>query len=311
MLSSSSILKQNCRLENGLNNIQTLFHWKILRWSLLIRPYIPWPVLFVKDRIKTAVVADLHVGFEFELSEVGINLPSQTPKLIENLLKVIKQMKAERLIILGDLKHSISKISHQEWRDVPLLLDSLRSNVNEIQIILGNHDGGIANFSKPGVTVTSSRGMIIGEKEKVGLFHGHAWPSPNLFEADCWVMGHSHPAIQFRGFFGFRTLKPVWIKMPLQRKRMVRAFLRYRGIKSDQTPEDTLKERYGVKAKVSKLIVMPTFNDLLVGLPFNARTQEELLGPILRSGGVSLNRAEVFMVDGTFLGALPDLRKLA
>jgi len=268
-------------------------------------------MLFVKDHMKTAVVADLHLGFEFELTKAGINLPSQTPKLRDSLMKALDRMKAERLIILGDLKHNIPNISLQEWRDIPLFLDSLKAKVKEIQIILGNHDGGMANF-KSEVKVISSRGMVIGAKEKVGLFHGHAWPSPSLFEADCWIMGHNHPAIQFRGFFGFRTLQPVWVKAPLQRKKLIRAFLRYRGIKAEQkNPETLLKERYGVEARVSKLIVMPTFNDLLVGLPFNIRTQKELLGPILRSGGISINRAEVFMVDGTFLGTLRDLRKLA
>jgi len=267
-------------------------------------------MLFVKDHMKTAVVADLHLGFEFELSKAGINLPSQTPKLRDRLMKALDRMKAERLIILGDLKHNIPNISLQEWRDIPLFLDSLKAKVKEIQIILGNHDGGMANF-KSEVKIISSRGMVIGAKEKVGLFHGHAWPSPNLFEADCWVMGHNHPAIQFRGFFGFRTLQPMWVKAPLQRKKLIRAFLRYRGIKAEKkNPETLLKERYGVEARVSKLIVMPTFNDLLVGLPFNVRTQKELLGPILRSGGISINRAEVFMVDGTFLGTLRDLRKL-
>jgi putative SbcD/Mre11-related phosphoesterase len=273
---------------------------------------VPWPVLFIKDRMKTAVVADLHLGFEFKLSEAGINLPTQTPKLRGSLMKVLDRLKAERLVILGDLKHSIPNISLQEWRDIPLFLNSLKAKVKEIQIIIGNHDGRMAAFSTPGVKVVSSRGMVVGEKVKVGLFHGHAWPSPSLFEADSWVMGHNHPAIQFRGLFGFRTLKPVWIKAPLERKKLIRAFLRYRGVKTGRkNPEALLKERYRVEARVSKLIIMPAFNDLLGGLAFNARTQGELLGPILRSGGVALNRAEAFMIDGTFLGTLRDLRKIA
>lgn len=277
----------------------------------MIRPYVPWPALLIRNRKKTLVISDLHLGFEFELAGRGINLPSQTSKLKENLVQLLERVNPDCLVVLGDLKHSIPKISLQEWRDIPLFFEDVGSRVPEIQVLLGNHDGRISLFSTPNIRVVSSRGMLMGEKEKVGLFHGHAWPSPKLFEADYWVIGHNHPAVQFKGPLGFRTLKPIWVKAPVNRKKLVESFLKYRNMKIGvENPEKILKRMFGVEARCSRLVVMPAFNDLLGGLPFNVKNKEELLGPVLRSDGVVLSQAEVFLTDGTFLGVLKNLRKL-
>jgi len=56
---------------------------------------------------------------------------------------------------------------------------------------------------------------------------------------------------------------------------------------------------------------MPAFNDLLGGIPFNVKSKNELLGPVVRSDGVLLEKAEIFLLDGTYLGTLKELEKIS
>jgi metallophosphoesterase superfamily enzyme len=246
------------------------------------------------------------------MADQGINLPSQTMKIRDNLTQLLEESKPKRLIILGDLKHSVPKISAQEWQDIPLFFDEITAKVDEIEIVPGNHDGGIARFVTGKVKLAPSRGLLIQGKERIGLFHGHAWPSPKLFEAKTLVMGHNHPAIQFKSFFGFRMVKPVWIKSPIDRKKLADSFLKYRSIKiKDEDPEKVLYSKFKTRITCSQLIIMPAFNDLLGGIAFNAKAPEEMLGPLLRAGCIDLEEAETFLMDGTFLGALKDLKKFS
>jgi hypothetical protein len=256
------------------------------------------------------VVADLHLGFEFELSEKGINLPSQTGRIKEKILRLIGEAKPESLVILGDLKHTIPKVSLGEWRDIPGFLEALKAKVSDVRLVLGNHDGGAEVFAGKGVTVHSSRGFLLeAGGVKVGFFHGHAWPSPKLFEASHWVIGHNHPAVQFRKLLGFRVIRPVWVNAPVNVRRLCEDFLKYRGIKPGGNAEKTMREKFNVKSSCRSLIILPAFNDLLGGLAFNATPQAELIGPITRSKGVQMDKAEIYLTDGTFLGQLKDLKK--
>jgi metallophosphoesterase superfamily enzyme len=52
---------------------------------------------------------------------------------------------------------------------------------------------------------------------------------------------------------------------------------------------------------------MPAFNELVGGLSING-SGKSLMGPILRSGGVDLDNAEVYLLDGTYIGIVKRLR---
>ena len=81
-------------------------------------------------------------------------------------------------------------------------------------------------------------------------------------------------------------------------------------------PKNMLKEKFGVSLKTESLLVMPSFNDFLggqaVNQPIVARQKkfQEFIGPVLRSGSANLEKAEVYLLDGTFLGELDGLKKL-
>ncbi len=273
-----------------------------------MRPYIPWPALIIKGKEKILVIGDLHLGLEASLAESGINLPSQTIRIIKNLQSILDKVKPDRLIIMGDFKHSITKITDQEWTDIPHFLNEITKKI-ELKIIMGNHDGRLAMFSSSKVNIAPGRGILIENKEKIGLFHGHSWPSPKLFGAKIWVTCHNHPAIQFRTLFNYRILKPIWLKIPIKQEMITESFLKSRHVNlKGKNPLTVMTSIYGINVKCSQLIIMPAFNELLGGLAFNTRNRYDFLGPILRSQGVLLNKAEVFMLDGSYLGLLEELR---
>lgn len=255
-------------------------------------------------------VSDVHLGFEADLARNGVNLPSQTPKLSEKLRHILEEAHPDMLVIMGDLKHAIPRLSSQEWRELPPFFEALKGSVARIEVIPGNHDGGLSRFLTPTVKLASRRGILVGGREKAGLFHGHTWPSPKLFEAEVLAMGHNHPAVQFRGLFGYRTTKPIWLKAPIDQKALAEGFLKHRGIAAGGDDSvRVLEEMFKVRVRCSKLIILPAFNDLLGGFPVNADDSEGLLGPVPNSGGVQLGEAEIFLTDGTFLGTMNDLMK--
>ena len=68
---------------------------------------------------KTLVIADLHIGVEYELYKSGIRIPKQTDKLLARIKNLLKTTKANRLVLLGDLKHFIPYLSIQEIKELP------------------------------------------------------------------------------------------------------------------------------------------------------------------------------------------------
>ncbi|MHC4479340.1 MAG: hypothetical protein ACYTEL_27285 [Planctomycetota bacterium] len=72
---------------------------------------------------KSLVVADLHLGIEREFYQSGIKFPSQTEKIKDMVEGLVKITKAERLILLGDVKHKVPGISLQELREIPQFLE--------------------------------------------------------------------------------------------------------------------------------------------------------------------------------------------
>jgi len=256
------------------------------------------------------VIADLHLGFEHELAGMGINLPSQTPKIQAKLLQILGEVKPDRLIFIGDVKHNVPKISLQEWEDVPIFFEEIQKAVDDVEVIPGNHDGDLEPLTPRTVRLHPSKGIIIGKEESVALSHGHAWPSAESLGADYLVIGHNHPVVHFRDSLGFRVVRQIWLKSDCNGRRLAGAFLQYNGVKLNMDPIEAVKQVFNVEVHAPKLIIMPAFNEILGGLPINLEKPSELLGPILRSKAVNIDNAEAYLIDGTFLGAIKQLRKM-
>jgi len=283
----------------------------------LLSPLPPYPAMLLrKGKERVLIVADLHIGWEVALTQEGIHIPSQTPKMKDKLLKLIDLYKPTSLLFLGDVKHTIARVELEEWRDIPDLFEALGKKVADIKVVFGNHDGNLEPLLPLTVKTYPPTGIALRE---AGFFHGNAWPAPEVLQCRSLVMGHVHPTVMFRDPLGFRITAQVWVKAQLNRKRLARAFLKGLGItlKTDADPFESLRQRFRVQVRTSELLIMPYFNEFLGGRPINRRSTEkgaksiEYLGPLLRSGSVDIENAETYLLDGTFLGTVNQLKSLS
>jgi putative SbcD/Mre11-related phosphoesterase len=281
----------------------------------MITPLPPYPAAFLKMRAtRLMVIADLHMGWEMSLSGKGIHVPSQTPKLLNRLTDLLSEYKPDEILVLGDVKHTIATAEKMEWHDIPDFFNALKKRVQQVSIIRGNHDGNLEPLLPEGITVLPSTGVAFGD---VGFFHGHQWPSVALLKCKTLVMGHVHPVVVFRDPAGFRVTRQVWVKADCDGSKLSEVLLRKHRIKVETSALETFHEHYGVKPKTSQLFIMPSFNDFLGGRPLNERRPsgrfkaEMVTGPVLRSEAVDMKAAEAYLLDGTLLGTIEQLRTLS
>lgn len=282
----------------------------------MLKPVSPYAALLIENGSERVLaVSDIHLGWEASLAGEGVHIPSQIIKLLRRLERIISLVKPDCLIMLGDVKHAVEKIELEEWRDVPVFFGSLKKKISCIKVIPGNHDGNIEVLLPEGVELAPQQGIIVGD---VGLFHGHTWPDIKLLGCETLVMGHIHPTITFKDRMGFRITSQVWVKAPCDRATLVRSALKHYNVKfrRDENPEEMLKSKFSIEPRVENLLVMPSFNDFLGGRAINkasiARDMifKDFIGPVLRSGSVNLDKAEIYLLDGTFIGILNRLSLL-
>lgn len=252
------------------------------------------PAAIIEGQERALVITDLHIGFERELAQLGVNIPSQTGKVFSKLQKIILNMKPSRVILLGDVKHGIPAITNQEWADLPVFFERLLELGVEVEVIQGNHDGGLEPLTPREVKIHDSRGVVV---EEVGLIHGHAWPSRELLKCRVLLMGHNHPIVELRDQLGFRETIPAWLS--------IRVSAESRSLLARELGEDDVYE----DVKVRRMVVMPAFNFLLPGKPINA-VNRRFLGPLLESSVLEVEKAEVYLIDGTFMGKVAEMTRL-
>ncbi|OGI15474.1 hypothetical protein A3K63_01430 [Candidatus Micrarchaeota archaeon RBG_16_49_10] len=239
------------------------------------------PALLLED-ISAVAITDLHIGLEYDLYRSGVRIPQQTERLKAEIKKIVKKAKAERLLVLGDIKHIVPGTSFQERREIPEFFQDL-VGIAEIHVTPGNHDSNIQEMLPPEVILHQSEGFLMG---KYYFSHGHTWPSKDLIKADTFITGHTHPTVEFKDSLGYRITKPVFLKGFLEGKKV--------------------KERYGVGKRIG-IVVLPPFNGLFSGSPINGDGEDILLGPIFRNRVVDIKECEAYLLDGTFLGKVKDI----
>jgi len=226
------------------------------------------------------LLSDLHYGVEAEMLRGGVWIPNRSTARTEKVLKLIKQTKSKRLILLGDVKHQVPHNSKQQRTDLEQFFMAT-TRIATVEIIPGNHDGGLKDIAPSEVIFHKSTGSVIGN---IGLSHGHAWPSQEVMNSELLVMGHEHPALSFRDRLDKLHSEPCWLRAPMIEHE-----------KYDKVPK--------------QLIVMPAFGEL-AGRTMN-REPLKGLGPILRNGLADLSKARVETLEGLDfgeLGSLIDLR---
>jgi len=246
----------------------------------LISPVFDASLLLAEGEERVLVAADLHLGLEHELWLGGVSIPSQTEKILARLLGFLEEIKPDRLLLLGDIKHNVPRTSWQEKREIPKFLRRLCDRA-AVEIVPGNHDSNLADMAPPGVRGRPSSGFVL---DGVGYFHGHTWPDEKVVRAKALVTGHLHPAIRLQDPLGHSSSRSVWAKTRLLSR--------------------AVQEHYGFVGD-SEIIVAPAFNHLCGGLPLNEPV-EEMRGPLLAMA--DWENARLYLLDGTDLGTLAEIK---
>jgi hypothetical protein len=215
------------------------------------------------------IVSDLHIGFEKELRERGINVPEKSSELSERLLNLLKTYKLEKLIIAGDLKHKVSGVSLLESLVITRNFLNIFLNLEEVHLVPGNHDGDILGLLPSKVNVHSVRGFEIDDS---WISHGHAKLAKESYNKDYIILGHIHPVVKLYDSSGYSYTTQVWLES---------------------------------KSKKPKVIIMPAFNRYIGYLVVNS--YEDLKVPALEELNISLEEMNATTLDGYALGLVRNL----
>jgi len=240
----------------------------------MLEPVQNIPAMVMQGAHRWVCVADLHLGIEVQLRRSGFNIPSQSPKMLDTLVELATN--GTHLLILGDVKHRIPAVSYREDREIPPFFAKLRDVYQDIVIVAGNHDGGLASVLGEGVKTYAGQGTKI---EDVGATHGHVWPSKEVMGASKLIMGHIHPSVLLVDSIGSATNEKCWVRARLRRRQILEKY--------DSCPD--------------QLIIVPAFNPLLTGTPINYG-ERAMLGPLFRNDLVDRHTINAYLLDGTNVG---------
>jgi len=242
-------------------------------------------LVFSEPGSSALLISDLHLGLEKEMARKGFRVPSYSVKMVDRIRNLAEAHRPEKIVILGDVKHSVGRVEDIDWGVIPWFFETMLDLFPAVEVVPGNHDGNIRTVLPPRVLLHPSEGTVVGRgRSKVGVAHGHAWPSQKAIQTRNLVIGHSHFTYEMRDSLGTRSRDSVWV------------FAKYDVAKM------MAKAGYKSKARgVGELRVMPPFNRMVGGQPINVGKSFEF-GPVLSSGAISIEKADVFLLDGTRVG---------
>lgn len=145
---------------------------------------------------RTAVLADLHLGYEAALARAGTPMPEFTTAPLTAAWHAILARRPARIIVAGDLFHTDAPAPAA----VALAAGLFAAAPCPVAITPGNHDPAPATlrtlFAPQGVTVADTLQIT----PALHVAHGHVLPDP-LPRGD-WILGHQHPAVRVGGRAG-------------------------------------------------------------------------------------------------------------
>ena len=233
------------------------------------------------DGERALVVADYHAGYEAGIRyERGVEVPSRADARRERLLSLLERTRADRLVVLGDLMHSIGEPGGVERGELEVLFESISLPVT---LVKGNHDGEIERWLEAAdVEVVPGRGT---RRDGLGICHGHTWPAREVLEAEVVCLGHEHPFVRLEDEVGGSRVEPVWL-----RGRLDPALFAERAAYADLS--------WLEGGTPPRVVVVPAFNELVGGTWVNVAGQS-FLAPFLPEG---LADGEAYLLDGARLG---------
>ncbi len=232
----------------------------------------------------TLLLADLHLGLGASRDRPAGPPEASGPVLAERLVGLARTARAGRILIAGDVKHPIVGAPPPLRSVIFDFFSVLLREGLEVDVVLGNHDVGLARLLPREVGVHSAAGVV---RDGVGVFHGHCWPSNRILRAPRLVVGHLHP--------GFRLAPSP--DDPLGKRRC------WVRVEFPSPPKPDRRRRRHALVRARELIVLPAFNPIAGTEALNrerpARGRSFLYGRFLSRG-----TARAYLFDGTDLGVL-------
>ena len=230
-----------------------------------------FPALMIEDDKKSLVITDLHLGFESKLSlnNVYLGKNKTVHEITKEIEKIIKKTKPDSLILLGDVKSGIKSITKTEWETVPTFFERINNLIDTI-LVPGNHDANIEKLIPNGITLASSKGIII---DDILLTHGHTMPSENFAQVNTIVMGHIHPV-----FFQKESLingERVWVSIKCKKQKIFHS-----------------------KSGELEVIILPSFNRYFYAT--QKKFYKKSISPIIEK--MDVIQAKIVTLDGTIIG---------
>jgi len=242
-----------------------------------IQPVINESALYILEK-KILVIADLHIGIESELREMGVHASSQTSSMTQRLITLFQTYKPNNIILLGDIKHNIPSSTSQERADIQRFFTEIHS-FGTIHVLQGNHDGNISKFLAPDILLHPSDGFTI---DNIGFIHGHRWPNEEVMKSEYIIIGHTHPTIMLTDRLGYKTFKSCWVR--------------------GKCRKSILTEKYPTSHN-PLIIIMPAFNPYCGGIAVNT---ESIIGPFTKI--MNVKESEIYLLDGSLLGKIKDIK---
>ena len=242
-------------------------------------------LILTASRKNHLVIGDLHIGIEREAKWKGINMHSATDMIANRIVGIASSFKVKDVILLGDLKNRILRLDYVEMRMVKDFLGRLNDARLKVHLVTGNHDAYADDFS--GLLESMTDEIII---DDVALLHGHRWPSDKAMSKSTIITAHNHFAIGLYDSNGAFYNSKVWLIAKANKRE--------------------LAGRYE-KSIATRLIVMPAFNDLIIGGGSDIeRNAHDDINPLFRNNVFSFDDAEVYGLDGTSMGRVSDILKM-
>lgn len=157
----------------------------------------PERVLFWEEE-KTLIVSDLHFGKTGHFRKSGIAVPQSVYKEdLQRLFSQISFFKAEQLLVVGDLFHSI------ENKEMDFFL-KWRKDISQLPFLLikGNHDILPTNWYQEAAIEVRNDYQI----HQFSFIHDPAESATTIDATKFVFSGHLHPGIIMRGM-GKQTLR--------------------------------------------------------------------------------------------------------
>ncbi len=144
----------------------------------------------ILDDGPTAVIGDLHLGYENALEKEGMFIPRiNTEAIRDSLNGILDRYEPERVVLLGDIKHEFQRSSYKSREDVRSII-KLVDEAAEAIVIKGNHDNFLQNIVASMGINTLDYIDVMGFR----LEHGHVDSGVRPV-----IIGHEHPSVRIPG----------------------------------------------------------------------------------------------------------------